>query len=229
MKISIVTVSYNSGKSIRRTIESVINQTYSNIEYIIIDGGSQDETLSIIEEYKNKISHVVSEPDKGIYDAMNKGIDLSNGDIIHILNSDDYYLSEYILEKVSAGFEKNPAINFIACNVLYDMPNKSKVIGMKANDPFTILHPGLFASAEFYKENKFDLQYRYASDRDFLIKIPVSELIQEKYVAVVMPAGGAGSNSHAGKESLQILLKHRKYFRYTRNLLRRTIKQMLNK
>ena len=94
IKVSIITVCYNSAATIRRTIESVLRQTYQNIEYIIVDGASKDETLSIIEEYRDALGQrlrLVSEPDQGIYDAMNKGIRMAEGTLIGILNSDDFY------------------------------------------------------------------------------------------------------------------------------------------
>ena len=89
--ISIITVSYNAVKTIEDTITSVLNQTYSNIEYIIIDGASTDGTLEVIKKYQDDISIIVSEPDKGIYDAMNKGIERANGELIGIINADDWY------------------------------------------------------------------------------------------------------------------------------------------
>ncbi|MFN7014655.1 MAG: glycosyltransferase family 2 protein, partial [Bacteroidia bacterium] len=106
LKISIITVTFNSAKTIEQTIQSVIKQAYSNVEYIIIDGASQDETLNIIERYRNKISVVVSEKDSGIYNAMNKGLKLATGDIIGILNSDDFYADENVLSDVAKLFEQ---------------------------------------------------------------------------------------------------------------------------
>lgn len=91
LKISIVTVSYNAAKTIEQTIKSVINQTYSNIEYIVIDGGSTDGTVDIIRKYEDRIAYWVSEPDGGIFDAMNKGIKVATGEVVGIINSDDWY------------------------------------------------------------------------------------------------------------------------------------------
>ena len=91
MKVSIVTVCYNSAATIEHTIQSVLSQSHDNIEYIVVDGGSTDDTLNIIDKYKNKLSKVISEPDHGIYDAMNKGIKNATGEIVGILNSDDFY------------------------------------------------------------------------------------------------------------------------------------------
>lgn len=106
MKISIITVCYNSSETIENTIQSVITQDYSEIEYIIIDGLSSDNTLQIIEKYKGKIVKIISEKDKGIYDAINKGIALATGDIVAILHADDFYTNENVISSVVEAFVK---------------------------------------------------------------------------------------------------------------------------
>ena len=107
MKVSIITVCYNSQETIQDTIKSVIDQTYQDIEYIIIDGGSWDRTLDIISKYKDQITKVVTGPDDGIYDAMNKGISLATGDVLSILNSDDFYINNFTIEKVVRTMSEN--------------------------------------------------------------------------------------------------------------------------
>jgi len=107
--ISLVTVCYNAEATIERCITSAINQSFNNLEYIIIDGGSNDRTLEIVNKYRDKISIIISEPDKGIYDAMNKGISKANGQIIGMLNADDYFANDDILSDVAIGFEKSNA------------------------------------------------------------------------------------------------------------------------
>ena len=104
MKVSIITVCYNSSATISDTIESVISQSYPDIEYVVVDGGSTDGTLEIIEQYRDDITHFISEPDEGIYDAMNKGISICSGDIIGILNSDDFYDSPNVINKIALNF-----------------------------------------------------------------------------------------------------------------------------
>ena len=99
MKVSLITIAYNSAETIEDTIKSIVAQDYSNIEYIIIDGGSTDNTLSIIDKFKDSISTIISEPDKGIYDAMNKGVQNATGDIVGILNSDDIYADNKVVSK----------------------------------------------------------------------------------------------------------------------------------
>ena len=101
MKISIITVSYNAAKTIEQTISSVVNQTYQDIEYIIIDGGSTDGTMDIIRKYEDRIAYWISEPDKGIYDAMNKGIDVATGDYVYFLGADDRLVDANIIDKIS--------------------------------------------------------------------------------------------------------------------------------
>ena len=115
-KISIVTVCYNAEKDIEKTIHSVINQTYDNIEYIVIDGGSNDGTLSMINKYASKIDKIISEPDKGIYDAMNKGITLAKGDWINFMNAGDSYVDADVLKLVSDNINNN-------CDIIYGVKN----------------------------------------------------------------------------------------------------------
>src|SRR6185503_11463008 len=107
MKVSIITVCRNSAATIEQTIQSVIEQSYTNLEFIIIDGGSSDQTLSIVNKYQHKITKVISEKDNGIFDAMNKGINLATGEIIGILNSDDVYADQGVVEKVVTEMEKS--------------------------------------------------------------------------------------------------------------------------
>src|SRR6187399_1236579 len=107
MLISIITATFNSATTIANCISSVNNQTYPHVEHIIIDGASKDNTLEVIHSLPNRITKIVSEPDKGIYDAMNKGIRLATGDVIGILNSDDLYQDDFVLEKIAAIFLSN--------------------------------------------------------------------------------------------------------------------------
>src|SRR5450759_4926955 len=107
LTVSIITVSYNSVETISDTINSVLSQTYQNIEHIIIDGSSADGTIELVQSFGKRISKFVSEPDKGIYDAINKGIRLATGDIIGILHSDDFFYDDFVIEKVVKSFVDN--------------------------------------------------------------------------------------------------------------------------
>ena len=118
MKISVVTVSYNSCRTMEDTILSVISQANANFEHIIIDGGSTDATQSILDKYRMHFSHVVVEKDNGIYDAMNKGIGLSSGDVICFLNSDDAFFDNDVLSRVSLEFSNNSNVGAVLSNVV---------------------------------------------------------------------------------------------------------------
>ena len=127
MKISIITATYNSAKTVRDTLESVKNQTYGNIEHIIVDGLSSDSTLAIVAEYPH-VAKVVSEKDKGIYDAMNKGVALATGDIVAILNSDDFYNDETVIDLVMSKFIKNTQLDTVYGDLLYVNPHDTTKI-----------------------------------------------------------------------------------------------------
>jgi glycosyltransferase len=128
MKISIITTTYNSAGTVEDTIKSVLNQVGAEIEYIIIDGGSTDETLDIINKYKNRIQILVSEPDGGMYDAMNKGIRLATGDIVGILNSDDFYASNEVAKTVIEKFQETGADCVWGDLLIVDSTDLNKVI-----------------------------------------------------------------------------------------------------
>ena len=129
MKLSIITVSYNSAATIEDTIQSVLSQDYKNIEYIIIDGGSKDKTCAIIDRYIDKIAVFISEPDCGIYDAMNKGLKNATGDVIGILNSDDFYANEQVLSQVMNTFSEDT--DAVYANLVYVDPLKTDRITRK--------------------------------------------------------------------------------------------------
>ncbi|RNL54271.1 glycosyltransferase [Pedobacter jejuensis] len=128
MKISIITVVYNGTTYIKDCIESVISQTYKNIEYIVIDGNSTDGTQLIIEQYQKQIARYVSEKDSGLYDALNKGISLATGDIIGILNADDLFATENVVAQIATIFAKNPSIEAVYGNLNYIHPFNKNVI-----------------------------------------------------------------------------------------------------
>jgi glycosyltransferase len=182
MKITIITVAYNSEDFLEEAIQSVVAQTYKNIEYIVIDGASTDNTLKIIEKYHKKgvISKFISEPDEGIYDAMNKGIEIASGDIVAFLNSDDFYISENVIENVVHSFHDT------GCNVCYgdvvfiSRENSKKVIRYwktgkfdkrKLINGWQIPHPALFVRKDLVnKTGPYDLSYEIASDYDYMLK-----------------------------------------------------------
>ena len=118
MKISIITVCYNSAKTLQDTFDSVKSQTYTDIEYIVVDGASTDGTLEMIQEHEAHISKWVSEPDKGLYDAMNKGIEMATGNLIGILNSDDVFMDSEVISKIAAFHWEHPEISASTGNII---------------------------------------------------------------------------------------------------------------
>lgn len=173
--VSIITVCLNSERTIEQTIQSVINQTYHNIEYIIIDGGSTDGTLEIINKYEDKISKLVSEKDEGIYDAMNKGLSFTTGEVIGIINSDDWYELDAVEAVVNAFLDDSHAKivygninvydgnNFIRTR--YPSPLKEIHTGMP------IPHPSVFVIGKIYRKYGFNTKYRVAADRELLLRL----------------------------------------------------------
>lgn len=168
IKISIVTVSYNSACCIERTIQSVIAQTYKNKEYLIIDGSSNDNTLDIINLYKSNIDIIVSEKDSGIYDAMNKAIDLATGDYILFLNADDVFADENVLEDISLAItdaENNDVYygNVVIQNAYGEYLKKPLPLDL-ITSKMVFSHQAVFIKKSVLEDNKFDLSYRYAAD-----------------------------------------------------------------
>ena len=119
MKVSIITITYNSAATVEDTLKSVVNQDYPNIEYLIIDGKSKDSTLQIVDKYKDKITKIVSEKDKGLYDALNKGIGLATGDIVGMLHSDDLYASNHVISDIVKTFENNPGAEGVYADLVF--------------------------------------------------------------------------------------------------------------
>lgn len=176
MKISIITITYNSEKTIEETILSIINQNYQNIEYIIIDGGSKDNTLNIINKYKTKISKVISEPDNGISDAFNKGIREATGDIIGIINSDDI-LNIDTLNELNNIIEKEPDYDVYYGNgiIFDDRRNHVYKPNNKIEDILKymfICHPATFVKKSAYERyGMFNVKYKCAMDFELLSRM----------------------------------------------------------
>lgn len=208
MKISIITATYNSAPHIAMCVESVNKQTYPNIEHIIIDGYSKDNTIEIIKNIPSRITKIVSEPDKGIYDAMNKGISFANGDIIGILNSDDFLASNDILEIIGHTFEKEKCdavfgnLDFVAPN------NVEKVIRKWKSSPFIegsfakgwhSPHPTFYVKREVYeKYGSFDISLNVSSDFEIMLRFLERYKIKAYYldrIIVKMRYGGESTGS----------------------------------
>lgn len=224
MKISIITPTYNSGKTLRDTLESVLKQTYTNYEHIIVDGASKDDTIQIIKEnkekYKGKLKYI-SEKDSGIYDAMNKGIKIASGDIIGFLNSDDIYANEKVLEKIVNKFKETNCDGTYANLVFMDEETMAipKRIWRekrgKVENGWHPAHPTLYLKKQVYdKIGMFNLKYKIAADFDFMIRMLLDKQIKLEYIdeyLVYMRIGGTSTDGIKGykknlKESHQVLV-----------------------
>lgn len=170
--ISVVTVCYNAAATIEQTLLSVLGQTYPHVEYIIIDGGSTDGTVDIIKKYADRLAYWVSEPDKGIYDAMNKGIAVATGEWINFLNAGDWYVEQEVLDKVSAHLTDD-------ADIVYGDLLKSYKSGKYVGKPIPIdhmekimvsPHPSSFIKTELIKQCPYNTKFRSSADYDFFYK-----------------------------------------------------------
>jgi glycosyl transferase family protein len=227
MKISVITATYNSGKTLRDTIESVLSQDYPDIEYIIIDGASKDNTMDIIQKYECRFNgriKWISEPDKGIYDAMNKGIAMATGDIVGILNSDDFYTSNDVLTTVASSF-KNNGIDAVYGDIHYvnddDLKKCVRYYSSKAFKRWQMklglmpAHPSFYCRKKLYeKYGGFDLSYKVAADFECLLRLIFVHKIRTQYIPmdfVTMRTGGASTSGLASHK--QILKDHLKAYK----------------
>lgn len=206
MKISIITVTYNSENTLKDTLESVLNQTYQNYEHIIIDGMSKDNTMKIVKEYEEKYNgklKYISEKDTGLYDAMNKGIKMATGDIIGILNSDDKYANENVLQIIANKFKETNCDGTYANLIFMDEETMTKPKRIwksaygKLEDGWHPAHPTLYLKKEVYdKIGLFNLKYRIVADYDFMIRMMKDKTIKLEYIdeyIVYMRVGGAST------------------------------------
>ena len=206
--ISVITVSYNSRETIADTIESVATQTYPFIEHIVVDGASTDGTLEVLERFRDKLSKIVSEPDEGIYAAMNKGLSLATGDVIGTLNSDDVYVDENVLALVAEVF-RDDAVDVCYGDVFYvDKGDLNRIVRHWKSEPY---RPGLFEQGwmpphpAFFIRRRvlgrvgpFEASYRFAADFDFMLRALHVQQLRSTYLPrelVTMRVGGWTNNS----------------------------------
>ena len=212
MKISIITVCYNANEHISKCIDSVLAQDYKNIEYIIIDGASSDGTIETIKVYGDKISKFISEKDKGIYDAMNKGVSLATGDVVGILNADDIYANSQVISTIVTAF-KGSKVDAICSDVgiykdtafqnqfRYYKASRFKLwqfrLGMQPP------HPGFFVKNECYiKHGNFYDSYRISADFDLMLRflwVHKTTFANIPFMSVKMLDGGASSSGLKSK------------------------------
>lgn len=210
MKVSIITASYNSAATIKQTITSVLQQTYANIEYIIVDGGSTDNTLQIVKTmlpiFNGRLIYI-SEQDKGIYDAMNKGIRMATGDVVGILNSDDYFTAHDVIEKMVSSFTEDVAavygdVHFVRED---DTTNRVRYYSGVFFTPWLVKfgfiapHPSFYIRKSVYdKYGLYNIKYKISADFELVARICYVNKIKTKYLHqdfVTMRIGGASTKN----------------------------------
>jgi len=225
--ISIITVVYNGEEYLEETIHSVINQSYKNIEYIIIDGGSSDGTVDIIKKYEKKIDYWVSEKDEGIYDAMNKGIDVARGDFINFMNADDIIYRNNVVEAIVQNIHDIDATYYSRAKVISDTfswiyPDnevKDYLKWLKLNLPN---HQTMFFPKKFYKSFRYDLRLSLTADDDYkLFALESGKVVFIDVVFVAFKRGGVSSNHKSYKLFFQRIkesyirnFKHQRWIRF---------------
>tara|TARA_B100001093_G_scaffold187555_1_gene180161 strand:- start:220 stop:978 length:759 start_codon:yes stop_codon:yes gene_type:complete len=214
MKITIITVVYNNIATISDAIDSVLTQTYNNIEYIVIDGGSNDGTVEKVQSYEKGIDKLVSEKDKGIYDAMNKGIVLATGDIVGILNSDDVYFDENVIDSVIKNFKKKQTDCVYGDLYYVEKNDLNKIIRYWKSSKFKAgsfaqgwhpPHPTFFLKKEVYeKYGLFDLKMKVSADFDLMLRLLERHQISTSYLSKVLVKMRLGGESNRSLKNIII-------------------------
>ncbi|GHN02860.1 glycosyl transferase [Cytophagales bacterium WSM2-2] len=208
MKISLLTVSFNSAATIEDTIKSVRSQDYKDVEYIVVDGNSKDDTVNILRANEGVITKWISEPDKGIYDAMNKAVQMATGEVVGIINSDDFYRDNSIIAQVMQAFA-DPTVDAVFGDLIFvDPKNLSSVVRKYSSAHwkpekfawgFMPAHPTFFVRRKYYKQfGLFKTDYRIAADYELLIRFLFVHRLRYKYlplIMVVMRKGGVSSRN----------------------------------
>ncbi len=212
MKISVITVCYNSAKTLERTLRSVVEQDYQDVEHILIDGGSSDGSADILAAYRTGLAHLVSEPDHGIYDAMNKGLALARGEIICFLNADDYYVSPKVLSRVVRKMQAQNLDALMGDVGYFHERSPRCIVRRYRSDRFTPerlgwgwmpAHPALFLSKKVAQRvEKFKTDYRIAGDFEFIVRAFHGHDLRYEHipeVLVLMQTGGASTGGWRSK------------------------------
>lgn len=207
-KVSIITVSYNSAATIEQTVRSVLDQDYGNIEYLVVDGGSKDGTQDIVSRYRDHIAHFVSEPDQGIYDAMNKGIRASTGEIVGILNSDDFYSSPRSLSRLVERMLEAGSDTVFADMVMVDPSNTGRIVRYYRSGHFRPAklrygwmpaHPTMLVRKALYdRHGVFRTDYRIAADFEMVTRLyhgAGASYAHLPEVVITMREGGVSTRS----------------------------------
>jgi glycosyltransferase involved in cell wall biosynthesis len=225
MQITVITVCYNRKATIEKAIKSVLEQNYHNIEYIIIDGNSTDGTKEIIESYRDKISQYISEPDNGMYDAINKGLQLASGDVIGLMHSDDEFYDKNAISKIVARFNFDPSTEGVYGDGVYVSNDaEERLIRNRIGGTFSLqkvklgwlpLHPTVYLKKSIIdKYGLYNLDFKIASDTEFLLRYLYKYKIKMTYInayLVKMRMGGMSTNA---KRAFEVLHEDYKIYKY---------------
>lgn len=206
--VSIVTVVYNGGATLERTIQSVLQQDFQGVEYIIVDGGSTDNTLDIIRKYEDRLAYWCSAKDNGIYDAMNKGVALCTGEWVGLINADDAY-AEGAISKAMAAAQGRPEVNIVHGDILVHYSNGAEKVKYAKCSGFLLKywemvlnHPSFFVRRSYYRDHPFDPSFRVSGDHHWTLRAWMEDPQQFLYVPQVLAhftAGGASMTNSLGR------------------------------
>lgn len=225
MLVTIITVCYNRKATIEQSINSVLNQDYPDVEYIVVDGNSSDGTQDIIKSYSDKIAKYVSEPDKGMYDAINKGLAMATGDIVGLMHSDDVFFDETVVTKIVEAFNKNPNADAIYGDGVYVTNDaEQKIVRNRIGGEYDVkkiksgwlpLHPTVYIKNSVIKKlGHYNLDFKIASDTEFLLRYLYKHNINVSYLnsyVVKMRMGGLSTNY---KRAIEVLREDYKIYKF---------------
>lgn len=225
MKITIITVCYNRKGTIEKAIQSVLSQNYLDIEYIIIDGNSKDGTQEIIESYKDRISNYISEPDKGMYDAINKGFKLATGDVIGLMHSDDEFYDRKAISRIAARFGNDNTIDGVYGDGIYVSNDKEeRLIRDRIGGVFSLkrvkkgwlpLHPTVYLKKTVIdKHGLYNLDFKIASDTEFLLRYLYKHKINMSYIDAYIVKMRMGGMSTSLKRAFEVLYEDYKIYKF---------------
>ncbi|MCD9576551.1 glycosyltransferase family 2 protein [Flavobacterium soyae] len=225
MRITIITVCYNRKATIEKAIQSVLAQNYHDIEYIIIDGSSTDGTQEIIESYRDRISKYISEPDKGMYDAINKGLQLATGDVIGLMHSDDEFFDKKAITRIAARFDYEPNIDGVYGDGIYVSNDKEeRLVRDRIGGVFSLkrvkkgwlpLHPTVYLKkAVIDKHGLYNLDFKIASDTEFLLRYLYKHKINMSYIDAYIVKMRMGGMSTSLKRAFEVLYEDYKIYKF---------------
>jgi glycosyltransferase involved in cell wall biosynthesis len=225
MKVSIITVCFNRAATIEKAILSTLNQDYQNIEYIVIDGNSKDGTRAIIEKYSDRITHYISEADKGMYDAINKGLALATGDVVGLMHSDDQFYDNQVVSKIVATFQKFKDVEGVYGDGVYISNDEyEKLIRIRIGGEFSLrklengwlpLHPTVYIKRRLIVDyGNYDLNFKIASDTEFLLRYLYKYKLNLRYVNSFLIKMRMGGLSTSRARAIEVLIEDLRIYNY---------------